>query len=52
MGKQDDRAAREELKAAREALAKLPPRDKEDEEYWAANRRVLEAEKRVSWWRR
>ncbi len=48
----NDAAAKAEMKAARKALDSLPKRKEEDEEYWAANARVIEAEKNVSWWRR
>lgn len=48
----NDAAAKAEMKAARKGLDSLPKRKEEDQEYWDANRRVIEAEKGVSWWRR
>lgn len=54
----NDAAARQEMKAARRALDELAERDSkagirdETPEYLAANRRVIDAEKNVSWWRR
>jgi hypothetical protein len=54
----NDKAAKAEMKAARRALDELADRDRrarireETPEYWAANQRVIDAEKNVSWWRR
>lgn len=54
----DDAAAKQEMKDARRALDNLAERDikagirDETPEYLAANRRVIDAEKNVSWWRR
>ena len=54
----DEKKARDEMKAARAALeencrqeraAKIREQTRENE---AAQRRVIEAEKNVSWWRR
>lgn len=54
----NDKPARDEMKAARRELDAVAERDKrtknreETPEYWAANDRVIEAAKHVSWWRR
>lgn len=54
----NDKAAKAEMKAARRQLDAVAERDKrtgnrdETSEYLAANSRVIEAEKNVSWWRR
>ena len=54
----NDAAAKREMKDARRTLDELAERDiragirDETPEYLAANRRVIEAEKNVSWWRR
>jgi hypothetical protein len=54
MGKKDEkRAALQRLRLARAELERIS-RESRDEtpEYLAANRRVIEAEKAVPWWRR
>lgn len=54
----NDKAAKAEMKAARRELDAVDERDRrtgnreETPEYWAANDRVIKAEKNVSWWRR
>jgi hypothetical protein len=54
----NDKAAKQEMKSSRKALDDLGDRQRkagirdENPEYWAANGRVIEAEKNVSWWRR
>ncbi|WP_433530365.1 hypothetical protein ACQPYA_30070 [Micromonospora sp. CA-263727] len=55
MGKSKDekRAAIREHKAAREDLARVSSKSRDvTPEYLAANRRVLDAEKNLPWWRR
>jgi hypothetical protein len=58
MSREGRRQAVEEHKAARKALEENGRRERaqgirdETPEYHEANQRVIDAEKRVSWWRR
>lgn len=51
-GKDEQKAALAEYKAARRALEALPPREEEDDEFLEANSRVIRAEKAIPWHRR
>jgi hypothetical protein len=54
MGKDKKQAAVQEHRDARENLARVSAAtdDANDPTYLEANRRVIDAEKNVSWWRR